>query len=222
MTERARHILGDYGGQHPGTLTTLALLLNHGRLAGTGRLVILPVDQGFEHGPGRSVAVNPPAYHPHYHFELALARTVLARRDIPLLCICRGMEILNVATGGTLHAHIPDRFGESVIHRLPPHRPARPAVRVEPASRVAEILGATAVEVCSWHHQAVDRLGRDMRAVAAAADGVVEAVEHTAHPWCIGVQWHPEMQLDEAPQRNLFAALVRAALTAGAVRGSRP
>jgi class I fructose-bisphosphate aldolase len=69
---RIREILGWYGSDSPGTLTNLARLLTHGRLAGTGKLVILPVDQGFEHGPGRSFAPNPPAYDPRYHFELAI------------------------------------------------------------------------------------------------------------------------------------------------------
>src|SRR3990172_9477497 len=72
MKKRVREILGWYGSDNPGTLTNLARLLNHGRLAGTGRLLILPVDQGFEHGPARSFAVNPPAYDPRYHFELAV------------------------------------------------------------------------------------------------------------------------------------------------------
>jgi class I fructose-bisphosphate aldolase len=73
MNKRIREILGWYSSDNPGTLTNLARLLNHGYLSGTGRLVILPVDQGFEHGPARSFAVNPPGYHPHYHFELAIA-----------------------------------------------------------------------------------------------------------------------------------------------------
>ncbi|MBI4381162.1 MAG: class I fructose-bisphosphate aldolase [candidate division NC10 bacterium] len=72
MNKRIREILGWYSSDNPGTLTNLARLLNHGYLSGTGRLVMLPVDQGFEHGPARSFAVNPPAYHPHYHFELAI------------------------------------------------------------------------------------------------------------------------------------------------------
>lgn len=72
MTPRVREILSWYGADNAGTLTNLAGLLNHGRLAGTGKLVILPVDQGFEHGPARSFAPNPPAYNPHYHFELAI------------------------------------------------------------------------------------------------------------------------------------------------------
>jgi class I fructose-bisphosphate aldolase len=72
MTPRVREILSWYGSDSPGTLTNLARILNHGRLGGTGKLVILPVDQGFEHGPARSFAVNPAAYDPRYHFELAI------------------------------------------------------------------------------------------------------------------------------------------------------
>jgi len=73
MTERVREILSWYASDNPGTRTNIARLLNHGRLAGTGRLVILPVDQGFEHGPARSFAPNPAGYDPRYHFDLALA-----------------------------------------------------------------------------------------------------------------------------------------------------
>src|SRR5205823_1927996 len=73
MNERVHEILGWYGSDCPGTRSNLARLLNHGRLAGTGRFVILPVDQGFEHGPARSFAANPAGYDPRYHFELAIA-----------------------------------------------------------------------------------------------------------------------------------------------------
>jgi len=73
MTPRVQEMLSWYGADNPGTLTNLARLLNHGRLGGTGKLVILPVDQGFEHGPARSFAANPPAYDPRYHFNLAIA-----------------------------------------------------------------------------------------------------------------------------------------------------
>ena len=72
MTDQVRKILDCYRGENPGVLTNLARILNHGRLAGTGRMIILPVDQGFEHGPARSFAVNPPAYDPAYHFQLAI------------------------------------------------------------------------------------------------------------------------------------------------------
>ena len=72
MTDRVKEILSWYRSENPGVLTNLTRILNHGRLGGTGKLVILPVDQGFEHGPGRSFAPNPPAYDPHYHFQLAI------------------------------------------------------------------------------------------------------------------------------------------------------
>jgi len=143
-------------------------------------------------------------------FEFALARAALARRDLPLLCICRGMQVLNVVCGGTLHAHVPDQFGEGVLHRLPPRLPTRHLARVAPGTHLADILGATDVHVCSWHHQAIDRVGDMLRPVAWAEDGVIEAVEHGALPWCVGVQWHPEMQFGEAPHLRLFSALVGA------------
>ncbi len=72
MSKRVREILGHYRGENPGVLANLARMLNHGRLGGTGKMVILPVDQGFEHGPARSFAPNPPAYDPSYHFQLAI------------------------------------------------------------------------------------------------------------------------------------------------------
>ncbi len=144
-------------------------------------------------------------------FEFALARAALARPEVPLLCICRGMQVLNVVAGGTLHAHVPERFGEHVPHRLPPRLPTHHDVRIDPHSRLAEMLGSTHAQVCSWHHQAVDQAAASLRPVAWAADGVIEAVEHTGHPWCFGVQWHPEMQPTEALAQRLFAAFVAAA-----------
>src|SRR5450631_4131428 len=72
MNDRVREILSWYSSENPGVRTNIARLLGHGRLGGTGKLVILPVDQGFEHGPARSFAMNPPAYNPRYHFELAI------------------------------------------------------------------------------------------------------------------------------------------------------
>src|SRR5882724_9357777 len=72
MSERVREILSWYGSDNPGTLTNLARLLDHGTLAGTGKMVILPVDQGFEHGPARSFAMNPDAYDPQYHYQMAI------------------------------------------------------------------------------------------------------------------------------------------------------
>ena len=141
-------------------------------------------------------------------FEFALARAAVARADLPLLCICRGMQVLNVVCGGTLHAHVPETFGHHVPHRLPPRLPTHHAVRIEASSRLGRILETAEAQVCSWHHQAIDRVGDQLIAVAWAPDGVVEAIEHATHPWCFGVQWHPEMQAEEPAARRLFHALV--------------
>jgi len=143
-------------------------------------------------------------------FEFALVRAALVRPSTPLLCICRGMQVLNVACGGSLHAHVPERFGATVAHRLPPRLRSQHAVRIAAESFLARLVGIGEPEVCSWHHQAIDRLGNGLRPVAWAEDGVIEAIEHTTHSWCIGVQWHPEMQLGDANQQRLFAGLVTA------------
>ena len=143
-------------------------------------------------------------------FELALARAALRRPHLPLLCICRGLQLLNVLQGGTLHTHIPERFGTAITHRLPPRRPGRHHVRLEPASRFAHLLGATELEVVSWHHQAIDRIGAGLTPVAWAEDGVIEAADFGGHPWCYAVQWHPEMQYGEPAARRLFEAFAAA------------
>ena len=144
-------------------------------------------------------------------FEFTLVRAALARPPLPLLCICRGLQVLNVVCGGTLHEHVPEEFGEGVSHRLPQRLPSHHDACIDADSRLSGLLGATHVRVCSWHHQAIDRLGEQLHPVAWAEDGVIEAVEHTEHPWCIGVQWHPEMEFAKEPQRRLFAAFVSAA-----------
>lgn len=141
-------------------------------------------------------------------FEFALTRAALAREDFPLLCICRGLQVLNVACGGTLHEHVPERFGDRVPHRRPPRLSAHHGVRIAPDSRLAGLLGVTEVSVCSWHHQAVDRLGNGLRAVAWAEDEVVEAIEHQGHPYCLAVQWHPELELANPVHGTLFSVLL--------------
>jgi putative glutamine amidotransferase len=142
-------------------------------------------------------------------FELTLARAALARTALPVLCVCRGLQLLNVALGGDLVAHIPDHFGTTVVHRTPQLTPVPHGVRLDPASKLAGLLDATAVVVQSVHHQAVHRLGDGLRAVGWSDDGVVEAVEAVDHPFVIGVQWHPELDAlsDPRPMR-LFEALV--------------
>jgi putative glutamine amidotransferase len=145
-------------------------------------------------------------------FELALARAAIARRSMPLLCVCRGMQLLNVALGGDLIAHIPDQFGTSVVHRAPQLRAVPHDVRVDPESRLGRVLGETEFAVQSVHHQAVGRLGDGLRAVAWAEDGVVEAVESDRHAFLIGVQWHPELDALSNPRpMRLFEELVACA-----------
>lgn len=142
-------------------------------------------------------------------FELALVELCLARR-VPTLAICRGLQVLNVSLGGDLHVHLPDVVGEAVAHRVSRERHTHHSVRIAEDSRLAALLGACEVSVASWHHQAIDRLGAGLRAVAWAYDGTIEAVEADAHPELWAIQWHPELQVDEPDgrQRRLFEALV--------------
>jgi putative glutamine amidotransferase len=143
-------------------------------------------------------------------FEFSLMEAALAR-GLPTLAICRGAQVLNVLLGGDLIGHLPEEVGESVVHRISGESHARHAVRLEPASRLASIYGSERLEVASWHHQAVGRLGRGLRPVAWAEDGVVEAVELDAAPWLLAVQWHPELDwADGSPDRRLFESFVAA------------
>jgi len=143
--------------------------------------------------------------------ELELARRLVAS-ELPGLCICRGMQVLNVALGGTLVEHIPDEFGDAVAHRLPPREPVPHPVRVESGSRLAGVLGWTDARPMSWHHQALRELGRGLEVVARAPDGVIEAVELRSHPQVLAVQWHPELTAASEPeQQRLFDHLVELA-----------
>lgn len=146
--------------------------------------------------------------------ELAAVRIAL-RRGIPVLGICRGAQLLNVALGGTLHQHLPDVVGHDRHGATPPVF-GTIDVALEPGSVVGTLLGATAQVRC-LHHQAVDRLGDGLVVSARADDGVVEAIELAAHPFVVGVQWHPEQDLTDT---RLMRALVAAAAgrSAGAAR----
>lgn len=140
--------------------------------------------------------------------ELALARRIV-ELGVPLLAVCRGLQVLNVALGGTLIEHLPDAVGDSVAHRAPPRDPVPHPVRIAPGSLLARTAGATEMAPLSWHHQAVRELAPGLRAVAHAPDGTVEAVEAPRHPWLLAVQWHPELTAASDPaQQRLFDALV--------------
>jgi putative glutamine amidotransferase len=143
--------------------------------------------------------------------EIALLRGAL-ERGLPTLAICRGMQILNVALGGDLHVHLPDVVGESISHRSSQTEAAAHPVRLEAGSRLARRLGAAEVaSVPSWHHQALNRLGAGLRAVAWAPDDVIEAVELRGEARLVAVQWHPELAGATPSGGGLFEALVEQA-----------
>jgi len=133
--------------------------------------------------------------------ELALLTAAL-ERDLPVLAICRGLEVLNVVRGGDLVQHLPDVVGHEE-HRAVAGEFSDHAVRVDPSSRLGEVRGV----VKSHHHQGLGRIGEGLREVAWADDGVVEAVEDPEKPFLVGVLWHPEAGEDQ----RLFEQLVEAA-----------
>ena len=150
---------------------------------------------------------------------------VLSARDraLPLLGICRGIQILNVALGGTLVQDLPTEKPSNVEHSGAGHeRGSRThALRVTPGSRLHQALGATDIDVNSLHHQAIDRVAQGILATAWAPDGIIEGVEASdANWWAVAVQWHPE-ELDRTPERwdqSLFMAFASAC---GEQRGTR-
>jgi putative glutamine amidotransferase len=147
-------------------------------------------------------------------FELALF-AVARQREMPILGICRGIQLINVGMGGTLFQDLPTEWPGTVNHRPDGPRNSRShRVRLEPGSRAAEALGATTVIVNSSHHQGIKELAPGLLATGWTDDKLIEAVEAPADtPWLLAVQWHPEeMHEDQlAPDRGLFAALVRRA-----------
>jgi putative glutamine amidotransferase len=144
--------------------------------------------------------------------ELAVAGDAVAE-GIPLLGISRGAQALNIARGGTLFQHLPEKFGRELHHPQPAEgRTSVHEVKVKEGTQLYEALGAIGqLEVNSYHHQSASGLGRGVRAVAWAPDGVVEAIEVPDASFAIGVQWHAESMLDNPSQLRLFGALVRAA-----------
>jgi putative glutamine amidotransferase len=145
-------------------------------------------------------------------FELALAQEAL-RRDLPLLAICRGHQVLNVATGGTLVQDIPSELPGALDHDPDTERwQTSHEVEILPGTRLRAILGRDKVPVNSFHHQAVKTLGAGLTLSARSADGVVEGLEMPTRRFVVGVQWHPESFWDRAPNfQPLFGALVQAA-----------
>lgn len=137
----------------------------------------------------------------HDEIEIAVARHALSE-EIPLLAICRGLQVVNVAHGGTL---IQDLGTDA-------HRRTYHSVDLSEGSRTARAIGSIRVDSChSFHHQAVATLGYGLQLAGRAEDGTIEAIETSSNHWCVAVQWHPEDSADRDPQQqNLFDALIRA------------
>jgi gamma-glutamyl-gamma-aminobutyrate hydrolase PuuD len=178
------------------------------------RLDALIISGGPDVDPGRYGAETGPQTVParaeRDEAELAVLSRAL-ERDVPVLAVCRGHQLLNVALGGTLHQHIPDVVGH-VRHGPEPTAYGEIEVRTERDTLVRTLVGEEARVRCH-HHQAVDRLGEGLRVSARADDDVVEAIELGGQRFVVGVQWHPEQ---DATDLRLVSGLLRAATEAGA------
>ncbi|MGB7338154.1 MAG: gamma-glutamyl-gamma-aminobutyrate hydrolase family protein [Phototrophicaceae bacterium] len=159
------------------------------------------------------------ANHPHLvrqdserdGFEIDLIRYMVSTKDTPALCICRGMQILNVALGGTMQEHIPD-IKANDMHRNYNGFWTTHDVHVESDSKIGEIMQTATVKTYSGHHQAIKELAAGLMITATAEDTIIEGLELMNHPWMIGVQWHPEKSAgDDSTQQALFDALVQIA-----------
>jgi putative glutamine amidotransferase len=148
-------------------------------------------------------------------FEIALVRAAEAR-DMPVLAICRGLQVLNVSRGGTLMQDLPSQLPSDVEHRqsAPGSTPTHDVV-IDADSLTATCLGVSQARVNSFHHQAIDRLGSGLRAVGWAPDGVIEAVEATDRAFTVAVQWHAESMTKSSEQARLIRAFAEVAVAYG-------
>jgi len=143
-------------------------------------------------------------------FEIAVLREALAR-DMPVLGICGGQQLLNVVLGGTLIQHIPDEVADALAHEQPnPRTEPGHAVRVVEGTLLHRVTGRAEMQVNSAHHQAVKEVAVGIVVDAVASDGVVEGIEDPKRRFCLGVQWHPEYGIDPGDAK-IFAALIEAA-----------
>jgi len=164
--------------------------------------------------------INPRLYNAQMHssiysvdderdaFEMALARQALAWPK-PVLAICRGLQVMTVATGGDLIVHIPEASDGSMLHRQDGVDFITHPVRLSDGSRLRKIFGESDIRVASKHHQAANQVPEEWRISARAPDGIIEALEHRRHPWLFAVQWHPELPPGDAIQQRLFRAFIR-------------
>lgn len=170
----------------------------------TGGEDVDPAEYGAETGPKTYAP-----HHPRDRFELAMVRLAHERR-LPTLAICRGIQVANVALGGTLVQDIPSECPAAIDHERSEERDRRVHdVSVDRGSRLAAAVGATAISVNSSHHQALARAADGLRVTARASDGIIEGAEWEGDDWwMLGVQWHPEeLTRDDKPwDRGLFKA----------------
>jgi putative glutamine amidotransferase len=144
--------------------------------------------------------------------ELKLLNYAL-KRDMPLLAICRGVQVLNIAFGGDLYTHIQDQKEQSLKHDWFPKFPRDKlahTVRLQPGSQLHQIFGQDEIRVNSLHHQGINRVGKGLKATAFAPDGVVEGLEVQGVRFALGVQWHPECLPNDPGMQKLFRAFVNA------------
>ncbi len=140
--------------------------------------------------------------------ELALARYLTQQEKRPTLCICRGMQVLNVALGGSMTEHLPDILAED-MHRGEDGGWTVQPLQADPATLLAKVMGTTDVATYSGHHQGVKEVAPALQVTAQAADGIVEGLGIADHPWLIAVQWHPEVSAaEDETQQRLFDELV--------------
>jgi putative glutamine amidotransferase len=169
----------------------------------TGGRDVVPAGYGQQPHPATDAPVAENRMRDAFEFELVRGAM---RRGMPVLGICRGAQVLNVALGGTLHQHLPDVLGH------PRHQQGNAVfststVRTVPGTRVAALIGESSDAQC-YHHQAIDKIGNGLIVSAQDSDGVIEAVEIPGDNFVLAVQWHPEERLDDL---RLFAAVVEAA-----------
>ncbi len=148
------------------------------------------------------------------NLELLLARSAYNLQK-PLLGICRGCQVMNVAFGGSLYSDIPSQYETSIRHDCYPGI-ARDyeahSIEIEKSAKLQNIFSGNKLNVNSLHHQGINLLGENLSAAAHSPDGMIEAIEATNHPFFIGVQWHPEWMLTSPPMQNLFLEFIRATL----------
>ena len=187
-------------------LTNLIKRLDGILLTGGGDIAL----RYFEGQPHIRIAEDPPG-----RDELELELVSLAvKGNLPLFGICRGVQMINVAMGGTLYTDIEDQFSREIRHDCYPGWPRdflAHSVQIQPESKLSSIFGTDRVEVNSLHHQAIDQIAPGLVATAFSPDGLVEAVEIPGQCFGIGVQWHPECLPNASEMRALFKAFIEAA-----------